>query len=76
MGCVATLALLLTACEINVDYDLLLRADGSGEMQVEVVYDEAAAEMLGPPEGFLADVEQDTAAQYAGVTVLDSSSDS
>lgn len=75
LGLVAALALLLTACEINVDYDLLLHSDGSSEMQTDIVYDEAAAEMLGPPSAFLDEVEADTGGDIPGVRVIDSSAD-
>ncbi len=73
---VGLLALVLAACEINVDYDLLLNADGTSEMEVEITYDETASELLGPPEAFLDELEQDTETQIEGVEVLDSSADS
>ena len=75
IGLVAVLALLLTACEINIDYDLLLNADGSSEMQTDIVYDQAASEMLGPPSAFLEEVEADTGGDIPGVRVIDSSTD-
>jgi hypothetical protein len=76
VGLVAGLALLLTACEININYDLLLNSDGSAELETEIVYDAIAAEMLGPPEAFLDELEEDTAEQTPGVTLLDAAADS
>jgi hypothetical protein len=76
VGLVAGLALLLAACEININYDLLLNADGSSELETEIVYDAVAAEMLGPPEAFLDELEEDTAQEIRGVSLLDASADS
>jgi hypothetical protein len=76
LGLVAALALLLTACEINIDYDLLIRSDGTSELETEIVYDEAASQMLGAPEAFLDELEQDTEGHLVGVTVIDSTADS
>lgn len=75
VGLVAALALALTACEVNVDYDLLLNADASSELQVDIVYDEEASQMLGPPEAFVDEVEMDAGGDISGVRVISSSAD-
>ncbi len=75
LGSLTSLAVLLAGCEIHIDHELVLRADGGGELTTTIVYDEAAAELLGPAEVLRDELERDVDGRFAGVSIVAASAD-
>lgn len=71
----AAAALLLVGCEINSNYDLDIAADGSSILELEILYDEEAAQLFGTADDFLAEIEEDTEGDIEGVRALSAEAD-